>query len=76
MKVRCYWHFVAGFIAGIVGAWCWGAPIAGTVAFCVYEIKQDFDKKSGNSHKDILEFCIALFVGFVAIIPIRILGVA
>jgi len=75
MKVRCIWHHIAGFIAGIVGAWCWGVPIAGVLAFVAYEIWQDV--KTGTvSHLDIQEFCIGLFIGCACIIPIKVFGVA
>ena len=76
MRVRCIWHYIAGFIAGIAGAWCISAPPTGTACFIIYEIKQDFDKNAHNSHKDIVEFCIGLFIGLACIIPIKVLGVA
>ena len=75
MNIRCWWHIVAGFIAGFCGAWCWAVPIAGTMAFVAYEACQDFHIGT-DSHKDILEFVVALFIGFVAMIPLKLLGCA
>lgn len=75
LRIRNIWHYIAGFVAGIIGAWCWGAPVAGTIAFMVYEIKQDVDTGS-VSYLDIQEFCIGLFIGCACIIPLKVLGVA
>ena len=74
MRIRCVWHYIAGFIAGIVGAWCWGAPVAGTIAFVSYEVWQD-TKKHTVSYMDIWEFCIGLFIGFATMIPLKVMGV-
>ena len=74
-KIRCWWHLVAGFIAGFCGAWSWAVPIAGTMAFVSYEIVQDWETGT-VSHLDIQEYCIALFIGFVAMIPLKILRIA
>lgn len=74
MRIRCYWHYIAGFLAGFSGCWNAGLPIAGTICFLAYEIKQDIDKHT-ISYLDIQEFCIGLFIGIATIIPIKILGV-
>ena len=74
IEFRSHWHWVGGYVAGFCSLFSVGIPIATTIAFCAYEFKQDIDLGT-KSHKDILEWIVALFAGFLSIIPLKILGV-
>jgi len=73
-EFRCHWHWIGGITAGFCSLFSAGIPIAATVAFVGYEFKQDMDEGT-KSHKDILEWLIALFIGFAAMIPMEVLGI-
>ena len=78
-RLRCCWHWIGAILCGQAVVWgrvpgAIGAAI-GTACFISYEIKQDYDKGSGESHKDILEWLIAFIIGLLPIIPLRVLGI-
>lgn len=73
-KLRSHWHCIGGYVAGFCSVFGAGPPIAATLGFCAYEFKQDMDKGT-KSHKDILEWLIFLFAGFLSMIPLIVLGV-
>jgi hypothetical protein len=70
----CHWHWIAGGLAGFSSAFGAGGPIAGTIGFIAYEIKQDQDIGT-KSYKDILEFVCALFIGLAVTIPLKIMRI-
>ena len=74
IKIRCHWHWIGGVTAGFGTVFSVGIPIAATMAFVGYEFKQDIDEGT-KSHGDILEWLIALFVGFSVMIPLEVLGI-
>ena len=74
IEFRCRWHWIGGFAAGFCSLFGAGPPIAATIAFVGYEFKQDMDEGT-KSHKDILEWLIALFAGFLSMIPLKIMRI-
>ena len=74
IEIRSHWHWIGGFVAGFCALFGAGPPIAATIAFVGYEFKQDMDERT-KSHKDILEWLVALFIGFLSMIPVKVFGV-
>ena len=73
IEFRCHWHWIGGYIAGFCSLFGAGTPIAATIAFVGYEFLQDFNEGT-KSHKDIWEWLIALFAGFLSMIPLKLVG--
>ena len=73
IEFRSHWHWIGGYVAGFCSLFGAGAPIATTIAFIGYEFLQDLNEGT-KSHKDILEWLVALFIGFLSMIPLKLLG--